>query len=86
MNMFACNICKVTRTDSEGSGEWYTLGINDYGGGKYRQKKLHVYGWPLGSRSQQDELVQHACSVTHLIELVKQWTKADCAAREGERP
>lgn len=75
---FKCDICGVGRTQGEGAGQWFTLGINDYGDpGKYRKKKLHIYGWPLGSRSQQDEIVKHACSVTHMLELTKLWSAED---------
>ena len=82
---FKCDVCGVMRTEIEGSGDWFTLGINDYGEpNKYQKKKLHVYGWPLGSRSQQDAEVKHACSVTHTLELVKLWASPKAESRESE--
>ena len=75
MQYFRCNVCSVERTESEGSGDWFTVGINDYGPPEKRHRKLHIYGWPLGCRSQQDDIVQHACSLTHLLELVTDWTR-----------
>jgi hypothetical protein len=76
MQSFNCDICGVGRTEAEGSGQWFTVGINDYGPVEKRNRKLHVYGWPLGCRSQQDDIVKHACSLTHLLELVTNWWEA----------
>ncbi len=73
MQTFACDICGVECTETQRSGDWFTLGINDYGPPEKRNRKLHVYAWPLGCRSQQDDIVQHACSVTHMLKLVKRW-------------
>lgn len=71
---FECDICGVGRTESDGAGQWFTLGINDYGRQK-QHRKLHIYGWPLGCRSQQDDIVQHGCSISHLLELVTKWAE-----------
>lgn len=70
---FTCDICGVTRTESEGAGDWFTVGINDYGPPSKRSRKLHIYAWPLGCKSQQDDGVKHACSVSHLVSVVKSW-------------
>jgi hypothetical protein len=75
MQQFKCDVCGVERTDKAGSGDWFTLGINDYGPPAKRNRKLHVYAWPLGCHSQQDDAVQHACSVTHMLELAKNWAQ-----------
>jgi hypothetical protein len=73
MQEFSCDVCRVKRTEDEGAGQWYTVGINDYGPFEKRSRKLHIYAWPLGCRSQQDEIVQHACSLTDLVILVTRW-------------
>jgi hypothetical protein len=75
---FYCDVCGVVRTAEEGSGQWFTVGINDYGdGGRYRKKKLNVYGWPLGCKSQQDAEVKHACSKSHMLAVVKKWAEVE---------
>ncbi len=80
---FHCDVCGVERTESEGAGAWFTIGINDFGPPERRNRKLDVYAWPLGCRSQQDEIVQHACSVTHMLELTKKWADLE---RAKEKP
>jgi hypothetical protein len=74
--LFACEICSVTRTVEEGAGQWFTVGINDYGVGHNHRKHANVYWWPLGCRSFTDGEVKHACSVTHMLAVVKKWARA----------
>lgn len=73
MQEFHCDICGVERSRDEGAGLWFTLGLNSYGPPEKRRHKLHVYGWPLGCNSKEDGIVQHACSVSHMLELVSRW-------------
>jgi hypothetical protein len=77
---FACEICGVTRTVEEGAGQWFTIGINDFGPSRDRRKHVNVYWWPLGCRSLTEREVKHACSITHMLTVVEKW-----AGHTGER-
>ena len=74
---FTCDICGVTRTVEEGAGQWFTIGINDYGDpDRYQKKTITIYGWPLGCRSREDGKVLHACSISHMMDVVKKWANS----------
>lgn len=83
---FHCDVCGVERTRDEGSGDWFTLGINEYGPVERRSRRLHIYAWPLGCQSKEDETVQHSCSVTHMLELTKRWAAAAELGTETATP
>jgi hypothetical protein len=74
MRDFRCDICGATRTEIVGEGDWFTIGINDYGLPTKRSRVLHVYAWPLGCDSRQDDLIRHSCSLAHLLDIVTQWS------------
>jgi hypothetical protein len=71
MKSFACDICGVTRTEAEGAGDWFSVGVNEYGTKPHRL--LKIYAWPLGNNSREDDSVHHLCDVTHLLKFVKKW-------------
>lgn len=76
-HQFICDVCGVVRTEIEGAGDWFSVGINDYGPPIKRSRKLHIYAWPLGCRSQQDDMLKHSCSKSHLLEIVKAWASPE---------